>query len=140
MAYEVQLHDRLEEETKKKTLAFKAISDSENSDEEEDEEIHFITHQFRKFMKNRFQQKMKKVNPSYSSEVKCFNCKKAGHIKKDCPFLKTKPKEHFKKKKAFQACWDDSDSSSDEEEKEETTNVCLVAHEEQVSKLEFDEL
>ncbi|MFV0960615.1 hypothetical protein QML37_29340 [Klebsiella pneumoniae] len=142
MAYEVQLRDRLEEEPKKKALAFRVLSDSKNSDEENEEDIALMTRQFRNFLKRkRLQRRTKNGEIPTSNEVRCYNCKKLGHIKKDCPLLKIKPKEHFKKKKAFQACWDDSDSSSDEEEKEETANLCLMAlEEEQVSKSEFDEL
>jgi hypothetical protein len=141
MAYEVQLQDRQEEEPKKRSLAFKATSDSENSEEDEDEDIALITRQFRRFIKKgRFQRKVKKVDSSIPNEVKCFNCKKAGHIKKDCPLLKFKPKDQFKKKKAFQACWDDSDSSSDEESNEEVANMCFVAQEDSVSQFDYDEL
>ena len=126
MTYEVQLRDRQEKEPKKKFLAFKATSDSEYL--EEDEDIAFITRQFKRFIKKvRFQRKVKKTDSSNANEVKCFNCKKAGHIKKDCHLLKIKTKDQFKKKKAFQASWDESDSSSDEESNEEVTNMCFVA-------------
>ena len=38
-----------------------------------------------------------------------------------------------KKKKAFQATWDDSDSSSsDEEEATETANICFMAQDDEV--------
>ena len=59
-------------------------------------------------------------------------------MKKDCPLLKPKVKfnkvNNFeKKKKAFQATWDDSDSSSSEEEEvTETVNMCFMAQEDEV--------
>ena len=57
-----------------------------------------------------------------------------------------KSKGHFKtfnkfnkKKKAFQATWDDSDSSSsDEEEATKTANICFMAQEDEVQ--DYDEL
>ncbi|GAV85628.1 zf-CCHC domain-containing protein/UBN2 domain-containing protein, partial [Cephalotus follicularis] len=82
---------------------------------------------------------------SKREEPTCFECKKPGHFKNECPYLKKKErfnKEHFKKKnehskkkKAMVATWDDSDSSSSEEEEsvEEVVNLALMAMEEDTS-------
>ena len=55
-------------------------------------------------------------------------------MKKDCPLLKNKVKfksKKFKKKKDYQAPWENSDSfSSDEEEATEQANICFMAQEE----------
>ena len=63
-----------------------------------------------------------------------FNCDKIGHMKKNCPLLKNKEKfksKKFKKKKDYQASWENSDSSSsDEEEATEHANICFIAQEE----------
>ena len=70
----------------------------------------------------------------------CYECKKPGHFKDECPNLKKKEeKEKTKKKptwkgdknkKAFKATWSDSSESEDnEEEGEEATeevNLCLM--------------
>ena len=59
-------------------------------------------------------------------------------MKKDCPLIKSKFKkknEHFKKKNALQATWDDSDSSSSENEEtdNETADMCFTAQLDDVS-------
>ena len=84
----------------------------DNSDDDE-EEMTILSRKFRKFLK------LGKFNPT------CFNCNKTGYMKKDCPLLKNKGKSKFnKKKKDYQALWENSDSSSsDEEEATETVNV-----------------
>ena len=107
MAYEVQLEDRKKDEqqlqSKKKVLAFHISSDLDNSDDNE-EEMAMISRKFRKFLKQG------KFN------LTCFNCNKSGHIKKDCPLLKNKGKFKFnkfnKKKKDYQASWENSDLST----------------------------
>ncbi|GAV82016.1 zf-CCHC domain-containing protein, partial [Cephalotus follicularis] len=77
------------------------------------------------------------VESSKKEEPTCYECKKPGHFKNECPNLKKKEKfnkEHSKKKKAMVATWDDSDSSSSEEEcDEEVVNFALMALEEDSS-------
>ena len=142
MSYEVQLEDRKKDEqqhSKKKVLAFHTTSDMDNSDDDE-EEMAMLSRKFKRFLK---QGKFKK-NKDTNDNPTCFKCNKPGHIKKDCPLMKSKG--HFKnfnkfnkKKKAFQATWDDSDSSSsDEEEATETANICFMAQEDEVQ--DYDEL
>ncbi|GAV89757.1 zf-CCHC domain-containing protein [Cephalotus follicularis] len=74
----------------------------------------------------------------------CYECKRPGHFKSDCPNLKKKDKEHSKKKKAMVATWDDSDpSSSEEESDEEVANIAFMAIEEENEdevNFTFDEL
>ncbi|GAV61104.1 zf-CCHC domain-containing protein, partial [Cephalotus follicularis] len=93
------------------------------------------------------------VESSKKEEPTCYECKKPGHFKNECPSLKKKEKfikEHSKKKKAMVATWDDSDLSSSEESgsDEEVVNFALMAMEEDSSEDEsenevnftFDEL
>ncbi|GAV83541.1 zf-CCHC domain-containing protein/UBN2 domain-containing protein [Cephalotus follicularis] len=80
----------------------------------------------------------------------CYECKKPGHFKNECPNLKKKEKfnkeqfkkknEQSKKKKAMVATWDDSDPSSSEEEEsdEEVVNLALMAVKEDASEDESD--
>ncbi|GAV81660.1 LOW QUALITY PROTEIN: zf-CCHC domain-containing protein/UBN2 domain-containing protein, partial [Cephalotus follicularis] len=84
---------------------------------------------------------------SKREEPTCYECKKQGHFKNECPNLKKKEKfnkEQSKKKKAFVATWDDSDpSSSEEESDEEVANIAFMAIEEEDEdevNFTFDEL
>ncbi|GAV70012.1 zf-CCHC domain-containing protein/DUF4219 domain-containing protein/UBN2 domain-containing protein, partial [Cephalotus follicularis] len=78
---------------------------------DEDGDVALITSQFKKFLKS---QKGKKaltkfphnVESSKKEEPTCYECKKPGHFKNECPNLKKKEKfikEHSKKKKAMVA-------------------------------------
>ncbi|GAV82010.1 zf-CCHC domain-containing protein [Cephalotus follicularis] len=148
---------------KKKSIALRALREESESDEDDD--IIIISKQFKKFLKS---QKGKKAfkkkfsqdeESSKKEEPTCFECKKTGHFKNECPNLKKKERfnkeqfkknEHSKKKKAMVATWDDSDPSSSEEEEcdEEVVNLALMALEEDTSEGEsekevnftFDEL
>ncbi|GAV61563.1 LOW QUALITY PROTEIN: zf-CCHC domain-containing protein, partial [Cephalotus follicularis] len=78
----------------------------------------------------------------------CYECKKPGHFKSECPNLKKKAfkkkNEYSKKKKAMVATWDDSDPSSSEEESDkEVANIAFMAIEENDEdevNFTFDEL
>ncbi|GAV82667.1 zf-CCHC domain-containing protein/UBN2 domain-containing protein, partial [Cephalotus follicularis] len=70
-----------------------------------------ITSQFKKFLKSQKGKKALKkfphnVESSKKEEPTCYECKKPGHFKNECPNLKKKEKfikEHSKKKKAMVA-------------------------------------
>ena len=51
-----------------------------------------------------------------TKEVTCYECKKLGHIKSECPKLKFMNKEAKDKKKAFKATWDNSSEAELEED------------------------
>ena len=57
--------------------------------------------------------------------IVCYECKKPGHIKFECPLFK---KEHSRKpnKKAMVAIQSDSDASDDESYGDEVANLCLM--------------
>ena len=75
-----------------------------------------------------------------------FECKKLGHLRQDCPLLKSAFKKRMKK--ALFGAWSDDEVSisSDEEETPNIANLCLMGLEDEVSSLEsqyeftFDEL
>ncbi|MQL76956.1 hypothetical protein Taro_009354 [Colocasia esculenta] len=72
-----------------------------------------------------------KGETSKNEEVTCFECRKPGHIRPECPELKkkkayTKGNGKTSKKKAL-AAWSDEDTSTGEESEEEIANLCLMA-------------
>ncbi|GAV72232.1 LOW QUALITY PROTEIN: zf-CCHC domain-containing protein/UBN2 domain-containing protein, partial [Cephalotus follicularis] len=97
----------------------------------------------KKAFKNKFPQE---EESSKREEPTCYECKKSGHFKNECPNLKKKEKfkkEQSKKKKAFVATWDDIDpSSSGEENDEEVANIAFMEIEEDEDEVNFsfDEL
>ncbi|GAV83154.1 zf-CCHC domain-containing protein/UBN2 domain-containing protein, partial [Cephalotus follicularis] len=109
----------------------------------------------KKFLKNQKGKKAFKKNfpqdeeSSKKEEPTCYECKKPGHFKNECPNLKKKEpfkrnNEYFKKKKAMVATWSDSDpSSSEEESDEEVAHIAYMAiedEEENEVNFSFDEL
>src|SRR3954469_20341871 len=115
MAYEVNLQERRKEESRKKGIAFKAIEEHDESNEDND--FNLMTHAFRNFLKNgNFR------NSKDKSEPTCYKCKKSEHIKPNCPLNKSNDKK-ARFKKAFEACWEDDTSSEDE------ANMCFTAKE-----------
>ncbi|KAH9657663.1 CCHC-type domain-containing protein [Citrus sinensis] len=60
--------------------------------------------------------------------ITCYECKKPGHIRSECPLLNTHTTRHKLKKKTIVATWDDSDKeTSDDDEQQEMTNLALMA-------------
>ena len=63
-----------------------------------------------------------KVEKGENEAIVCFECKKRGHIRSQCPLL------NKLKKKATVATWDDSDEkSSEKEDSQEVSNLALMA-------------
>jgi hypothetical protein len=119
--------------SKKKSITFRAIKEDSDSttSESEDEEMEMLTRKFHKFLKKQGKQ----VN-KISSNIICYECKKKGHLRNDCPLNKEDNSKETKelkkkKKKAFKATWDDSDSDMDtnssKSDDNEIAHLCLVA-------------
>ncbi|MQL72614.1 hypothetical protein Taro_004950 [Colocasia esculenta] len=103
----------------------------------------------RRYFKKGKDFKRSEVKDSKKNEPICYECKKPGHIKADCPKLK---KNEFKKKdssrkprrfkkKAMAAAWDnssdsDSESSSSNEEEEEANLAFMANVDDKVGKQE----
>ncbi|RDX78792.1 hypothetical protein CR513_40878, partial [Mucuna pruriens] len=75
-----------------------------------------------------------RVTPESTKEVKdktqvvCYECKKLGHFKFECPNLENeKEKSLFKKKKGLMTTWVNLDLPSSKEEDEEA-NICRMAY------------
>ena len=67
-----------------------------------------------------------------TKEVTCYECKKSGQIKSECPKLKFKNKGAKDKRKAFKATWDNSSEFEMEEEQDEVANLCFMALEDDI--------
>ncbi|GAV58255.1 zf-CCHC domain-containing protein/UBN2 domain-containing protein, partial [Cephalotus follicularis] len=148
MTHETTMKNHEHVETKKKKpIALKASKENSESDEEGD--MALITSQFKKFLKSQKGKKALKkfphnVESSKKEEPTCYECKKSGHFKSDCPNLKKKEKfnkEHSKKKKAMVAVT--GLNYSEEESDEEVANIAFMAIEEENEdevNFTFDEL
>ena len=125
--------NEVDDSKKNKYVAFKVENEDKDSESEEDD-FALLARRFRKFMKKgRFNQRrnfqkekdQKESNPSI--ELRCFECKKLGHIRSDCPQLKRKDhKEKKVKKKALAAWSEDELSTSEDSQDKEVANVCFM--------------
>ncbi|KAH9725564.1 hypothetical protein KPL70_007924 [Citrus sinensis] len=111
---------------KKKNIALKASKyESDGESEPDDEELAMLAKRFRKFFKKTGERrKFKNFKNSREKKevITCYECKKPGHIRLECPLI------NKLKKKAMVATWNDSDEdSSDEEESQEVSNLALMA-------------
>ncbi|EOX99787.1 Uncharacterized protein TCM_008719 [Theobroma cacao] len=155
LTHELELKEEDEEDTreakeKKNSIALKASTLEEELEElscDDDEELALVARKFRKLMDKRNQRLARrgfrkdqgfswrtrnKNDPNKKNELTCFECKKPGHFKFECPLLKDEtPKKNKKSKKAMVATtWSDSDTSSSEskeEKAEKRANLCLMA-------------
>ena len=115
------------------------------SDEDLDEDLTLLTRKFKKFIKlNKFKNDIKNKFEPKKDQVICYECKKLGHYKSECPQAK---KRQPMKKKALKATWDDSSTSKEEEPTitEQVAHYALMAIGEKVinlidADLSFDEL
>ncbi|KAH9686889.1 hypothetical protein KPL70_014556 [Citrus sinensis] len=126
ISYEEDLAAEKGHEEKKKNIALK-VSKRESDEESkmDDEELAMLARRFRKFYKkNNEQRKFRgyKNKKEKKEPITCYECKKPGHIRPECPLL-----NKFKKK-AMVATWDDSDEETrDDDEQQEMTNLALMA-------------
>ena len=101
----------------------------------QEEEFALLTRKFKmfvtkkKFSKNPYKKDdSKDFSNKRESDIICYECKKSGHIKSECPILKKANKRFKKKSKAMAATWSDSDDSSNDDDVEEVAvgfSLCL---------------
>ncbi|KAK8578906.1 hypothetical protein V6N13_142163 [Hibiscus sabdariffa] len=129
--------EKKEVEKKKLGISLKASQEeSDSSGEEEDEEMAMLAKRFTRFMKSqrgrRFQRKgdfKNKGKEEEKDQLICYEYKKPGHIRSECPQLKRKSFGKKKKFKAQIATWSDEEFSDEEEQ--EVANLCLMALEDE---------
>ena len=79
-------------------------------------------------------EKEKEKDKGKEQQPICYECKKPGHYRPDCPLLK-KTHRRGKKKKAMVVTWSNNEETSSNEEEEEQTksaNICLMTNEDEV--------
>ncbi|KAK8568978.1 hypothetical protein V6N12_007511 [Hibiscus sabdariffa] len=120
---------------KKIEIALKALQKESDSSDEEDKEMAMLAKRFTKLMKSqrgrRAQRKgyfKNKHKEEDKDQLICYECKRPGHIRTECPQLKKKIFVKKKKVKAQIATWSDEESSDEKEQ--EVANLCLMALEE----------
>ncbi|KAH9780463.1 hypothetical protein KPL71_008084 [Citrus sinensis] len=126
ISYEENLAVEKDNEEKKKSIAFKASKyESDEERELDEEEMDMLARKFRNvFKKSSEQRKFRDLKSRKENKevIKCYECKKPGHIRSECPLL------NKLKKKAMVATWDDSEEeTSDDEEHQEMANLALMA-------------
>ncbi|KAE8678027.1 hypothetical protein F3Y22_tig00111458pilonHSYRG00129 [Hibiscus syriacus] len=141
LTHEMMLEDEVDlnkidetpkEKEKKKNIgvALKSTKDeSDSNNDDDDEEMALFAKRFRKMMRPYRGRKFKrneglKNEPKEKDPIICYECKKPGHVKYDCPQLKKKGQSK-NKHKAHVATWSDEESSDEEEQ--EVANLCLMA-------------
>ena len=130
---------------KKKEKKESSSESEQDSDSDSDEELsssemaNFVRRMMRhsrkfdkKDVKKIFNDEKRKgkslVDSKNKTDVICYECKKKGHYKTECPKLKKQEEKIKKKKKALKATWDDSSSSSSEEdERKSSKHMALMA-------------
>ena len=145
MTHEITMKGHIEEESKKKkSIALKSIKvDSEDEDVLDEDDVAYFTRKYKFFIKTKKQfkkhftnKKESKGEKSKNDEVICYECKKSGHIRTDCPLLKSSKKS---KKKTMKATSDDSDESVSGSD-EELTNFCFMAHSDKEDEVTLESL
>ncbi|KAE8734950.1 hypothetical protein F3Y22_tig00000541pilonHSYRG00037 [Hibiscus syriacus] len=123
--------DETKKEKKKNVgVALKSTRDeSDSGEDDDDEEMTLFSKRFRKLIKPNRGRKFErnegfKNEPNEKDPIICYECKKLGHVKYDCPQLK-KNGQSKKKHKAHMATWSDDEGSNEEEQ--EVENLCLMA-------------
>ena len=140
MNHEIFMNAQEEEEVdkkKKNTIAFKSTShdDSEASEDGDSdmEDITLLTKNFKKFLKfkknaNRFYNGSNSRESSRKDDqITCYECKKPGHMKTDCPLRKRS------RRRAMMATWSEREKESSEDEQHEIANTCFMAIDDKVS-------
>ncbi|KAH9792467.1 hypothetical protein KPL71_004134 [Citrus sinensis] len=126
ISYEEDLAAERGHGEKKKSIALKTSKyESDEESEPDDEELAMLARRFRKFFKKTGERRNFRNFKNYREKkeaITCYECKKPGHIRSECPLI------NKLKKKAMVATWDNSEEeSNDEEGSQEVSNLALMA-------------
>ena len=167
MAYESHIKTTQGTESSTKGIAFKAKEIMQNqtetdvSDDEEEEDINLLARRLNRLFKKQRGKKFsvfkksteykkndagkaykEKEKRKEKKEIQCYECKKPGHIKYECPTLIKKIENFKKKSRAMLATWsdlEDTETNSEVSEGEEDeANLCLMATSEVHSESDED--
>lgn len=140
LTHEITMNLEEDQEPKKKSIALKCSTTSSKNDGDNsessgsDEEMAMFTRKFKRFMRKKkesekkfFKNDLTKKENNKADSIICYNCKKPGHIKFDCPQAKESSKKA--KRRAMLAAWGNGSDESNSEEESDQANLCLMAHE-----------
>ena len=105
----------------------------ESEDDRSDFEVALLARRIMNFMRKKREAPRKKIIDRGKTEkdsLVCYKCKKVGHLRIDCPRLRENPKT---KKKALVVTWIHSEESSSKDKHQECTNLCLMAHGDEIN-------
>ncbi|XP_009607199.1 uncharacterized protein [Nicotiana tomentosiformis] len=135
IAFEKIYLKKTNQEEKKKTVAFKAITERPENDIDDDlealeEEISMVSRnmdslmrRYRNTRRGRMPpRRIRQYNEQDKNDGKYYECGRYGHIQAECPNLKRKVSRGFNKNKSF-GSWSDEHSS----EHKEIANLCFMA-------------
>ena len=167
MAYESHIKTTQGAEGSTKGIAFKVKeimqneTETDDSDDEKEEDINLLARRLNRLFKKQRGKKFSvfKKSTEYKNndagkaykekekkkekrEIQCYECKKPGHIKYECPTLIKKMENYKKKGRAMLATWSDLEDTEtnpeDSEEEEDEANLCLMASSEVHSESDED--
>ena len=112
-------------EEKKRSIALKTSKhESDEESELDDEQLAILTRRFEKFYNKtneRGKFRSNKNKKEKKEPITCYECKKRGHIRLECPLL-----NKLKNKAMVATCDDGDEETSDDEEQQEMTNLALM--------------
>ncbi|KAI4387368.1 hypothetical protein MLD38_005206 [Melastoma candidum] len=138
LSYEEEKRSSVPQTTK--SIAFKssASTDDESDDieAETDEELSLLVKGLNKLLyKKRFKRSVKPKSSNLEDKKGpvCYECKKLGHRRNECPLLADRSKSSRNRRRALLA-WSDEEDNESESEEEQKANLCYMTR----SKSESD--
>ncbi|KAA3488200.1 Copia protein [Gossypium australe] len=124
LTYEMKINHNVQKNQRNSKESGSCLQINNLLTNDDEEEMAMFAKKFKKFMKfnkaKRFPKReiiKDEPNKNEKDQIVCYECKKLGHIKFDCPQLKKKGALK-QKKKAMMATWSDSNSSDSDEDNE----------------------